>query len=110
MSNEWPVKVDFPIIFQGFICCAFSTVVHLYVYLCITFIFYKHLFLQANRAKADGITMLAVGVGKDIFQTELNQIASTANLVSVVRDFSSLANTVNFIRNLICTCTYLHLY
>ena len=61
-------------------------------------------FKQAGIAKAQGINVIAIGVGTDIFSDELNQMASGPKYVSEVADFSALENTVNVMRNLICTC------
>ncbi|XP_055959229.1 cartilage matrix protein-like [Patella vulgata] len=45
---------------------------------------------QAMAAKAEGITMIAVGVGSDIFVEELRDIASSQNDLFFVRDFRAL--------------------
>ncbi|WAR10991.1 MATN1-like protein [Mya arenaria] len=63
----------------------------------------RNTIIQAGIAKAQGITMISIGVGKDIFSEELRQIASGPNYVSEVADFKGLENIVNVLRNLICT-------
>ncbi|KAH3753954.1 hypothetical protein DPMN_188609 [Dreissena polymorpha] len=59
--------------------------------------------MQAAKAKAEGITLIAIGVGKDIFSQELNVIASGPKYVSEVADFTSLESIINAMRDLICT-------
>ena len=61
---------------------------------------------QASKAKAEGITMMAVGIGKKIYQKELDEIASNTKMISVISDFGSLANDVNSLGNLICKCKF----
>jgi hypothetical protein len=53
--------------------------------------------------------MIAIGVGQDIFSEELNEIASSPKYVSKVADFRALSNTVNVMRDLICTCKFLYI-
>ena len=49
--------------------------------------------------------MMAVGIGKKIYQKELDEIASNTKMISVISDFGSLANDVNSLGNLICKWT-----
>ncbi|XP_062590013.1 uncharacterized protein LOC134251619 isoform X2 [Saccostrea cucullata] len=57
---------------------------------------------EANLAKAEGITMIAIGVGTEIFQGELRQLASSPQQMFEVRDFSRLGQIINTMRDLIC--------
>ena len=77
-------------------------ILHLPVYIFL----HQHLrdCFQAKTAKEKGITMMAIGIGDNIYQKELDEIASTSNLVSVINDFGSLNNNVNTMVKLICTC------
>ncbi|XP_052673852.1 uncharacterized protein LOC128155962 isoform X3 [Crassostrea angulata] len=57
---------------------------------------------EASLAKAEGITMIAIGVGTEIFQDELRQLASSPTQAFEVRDFSKLGEIINTMRDLIC--------
>ncbi|KAL3856121.1 hypothetical protein ACJMK2_015314 [Sinanodonta woodiana] len=56
---------------------------------------------QANLAKMQKMTIISVGVGSQIFDAELNQIASSGEHF-YVQDFAALEQTVQALRNLIC--------
>lgn len=62
---------------------------------------------EASLAKAEGITMIAIGVGTEIFQDELRQLASSPTQAFEVRDFSKLGEIINTMRDLICQGTCL---
>lgn len=62
---------------------------------------------EASLAKAEGITMIAIGVGTEIFQDELRQLASSPTQAFEVRDFSRLGEIINTMRDLICQGTCL---
>ncbi|OWF42080.1 Collagen alpha-6(VI) chain [Mizuhopecten yessoensis] len=57
---------------------------------------------QANMAKVEGITLVSVGVGTQIFSDELNQIASSRRKVFEVSDFRSLELIITSMRDLLC--------
>ncbi|KAJ8311317.1 hypothetical protein KUTeg_011129 [Tegillarca granosa] len=57
---------------------------------------------EANNAKADGYTIIAVGVGQEAFTTELTQIATNERKVFAVSDFKELTRIIVEIRDLIC--------
>lgn len=59
---------------------------------------------QAAMAKAEGTTLISVGVGTQIFSDELRQIASSTRKVFEVSDFRSLELIINAMRDLICQC------
>ncbi|KAK3600429.1 hypothetical protein CHS0354_023638, partial [Potamilus streckersoni] len=57
---------------------------------------------QASLAKADGIVMIAVGVGDQVFMDELSNIATSERKLFNVTDFRSLQLIVRSLRDLIC--------
>jgi hypothetical protein len=57
---------------------------------------------QANIAKAEGITVIALGVGTAIFRDELRQIATSERKVFEVADFKTLHQIISAMRDLIC--------
>ncbi|KAK3083273.1 hypothetical protein FSP39_018154 [Pinctada imbricata] len=57
---------------------------------------------QANLAKVEGISVIAIGVGTAIFRDELRQIASNPTQVFEVVDFEDLKQIITAMRDLIC--------
>lgn len=57
---------------------------------------------EASLAKSEGITVIAVGVGTQIFTEELSQMATSPQKHFEVSDFSALQQIVVELRNLIC--------
>ena len=61
---------------------------------------------QANKAKNEGIVLVAVGIGIDTIVgiTELNNIANNPSLVKIIDSFSSLESitTIAELRELLC--------
>ena len=66
--------------------------------------------LQANLAKAEGITVLAVGVGGQMFLDELQQIASKPSDVLTSKTFRTLPALVSDTRGMLCRGILFHLY
>lgn len=60
--------------------------------------------LQADLAKAEGLTVIAVGVGSAIFRDELENIATNTQKIFQVTRFEDLALIINSMRDLICQC------
>ena len=57
---------------------------------------------QAQMAKAEGIRIIAVGVGNNVFVEELQQIASNQRKYYQAADFTALQGIEADIRNMIC--------
>lgn len=57
---------------------------------------------QARLAKSEGITVIAVGVGTQLFREELRQIATNERKLFTVSDFHALQQIIVALRNLIC--------
>ena len=57
---------------------------------------------QAKQAKQEGIRIIAVGVGNNVFVEELKQIASNQRKYYQAADFTALQAIESDIRNLIC--------
>lgn len=57
---------------------------------------------EAELAKREGIVVIAVGVGTQIFRDELRQIATNERKLFEVSDFAALQRIIIAIRDLIC--------
>lgn len=57
---------------------------------------------QARQARAAGIEMVAVGVGNNLNQLELETIASADNVLRATGGFSALSDTVDAALEAIC--------
>ena len=57
---------------------------------------------EANLAKAEGVKVLAVGVGGQMFRDELRQIASRPSKVFTSPTFGTLATLISEIRRMVC--------
>ena len=57
---------------------------------------------QAQLAKADGIRIVAVGVGNNVFEEELIEIATNIRKYYRAVDFAALQSIESDIRNMIC--------
>lgn len=57
---------------------------------------------EAELAKREGIVVIAVGVGTEIFRDELRQIATNERKLFEVSDFAALQRIIIAIRDLIC--------
>lgn len=57
---------------------------------------------EAELAKREGIVVIAVGVGTQIFRDELRQIATNERKLFEVSDFAALQQIIIAIRDLIC--------
>ncbi|VDI71962.1 Hypothetical predicted protein [Mytilus galloprovincialis] len=57
---------------------------------------------QAELAKIEGIRILALGVGKQIFKDELRQIASSPRKVYTATSYITLQGLISEIRNMVC--------
>ncbi|XP_021344654.1 matrilin-2-like, partial [Mizuhopecten yessoensis] len=62
----------------------------------------KRTVAQASLAKKEGITVIAVGVGSQLFREELSQIATNDRKLFTVSDFQGLQQIIVTLRNLIC--------
>lgn len=57
---------------------------------------------QAQMAKADGIRIIAVGVGNNVFEEELQEMATNQRKYYRAVDFAALQGIESDIRNMIC--------
>lgn len=57
---------------------------------------------QAEMAKIEGIRVLALGVGGQVFKDELRQIASSPRKVYTATSYITLQGLVSEIRNMVC--------
>lgn len=62
--------------------------------------------LQASLAKAEGLTVIAIGVGSAMFKDELENIASDQGKMFQVTRFQDLELIITAMRNLICQCKH----
>ena len=58
--------------------------------------------LQANLAKAEGYTLISIGVGQEVYRDELKNIATDVNKIFQVQRFQDLEIIINSIRDMIC--------
>ena len=63
---------------------------------------------QAQLAKADGIRIIAVGVGNNVFLEELQEIATNQQKLYRAPDFAALRGIESDIRNMICRGNFIY--
>lgn len=57
---------------------------------------------EAHKLKAEGVTVIAIGIGQGFVKTELEQIATMKNYVLTTNSFSELSTLLKLVIDLAC--------